>query len=140
MRLRVFFTVLVSDLLTVMICMFYTVFLVSLLEKVISLSGICYWVVLGLMFVFLLFVSFRYYSQSFIDVSLGRDVNPERDSAWAVYFGVFISSLFVAAVILQDIDKAFPLAGASSFVVTAVVFIMVFVGFFICVKKLRRRK
>lgn len=140
MRLRVFFTVLVSDLLTVMLSMLYAAFLAWLIEKMIPLSGVYYWLVLGAIFVFLLFVDFYYCSPNYIDVSLDRDINPKRDSAWVAYFGVFIGSLFLTTVIVLQIDQVFSLKGELSFVVSTVIFMFVFVCFCIYIMRLRRRK
>lgn len=140
MRLRVFFTVLISDLLTVMLSMLYAAFFAWLIERVIPLYGVFYWLVLGVFFVFLLFVHFYYCSPSYIDVSLGRDFNPERDSTWVVYSGVFIGSLFWAAVIVLQIDQAFSLQGNLSFVDCAAIFILVFACLCIYIMRLRRRK
>lgn len=47
MQLRVFFTVLISDLLTVLLSMLYAAFLARLIEVVIRLDGLYYWLVLG---------------------------------------------------------------------------------------------
>jgi hypothetical protein len=140
MRLRVFFTVLVSDLLAVILSMLYAAFLAWLIERVVPLSGVYYWLVLGAFFVFLLFVNFYYCSLGYIDVSLGRDLNPERDSAWVAYFGAFIVSLFWAAIIVLQIDQVFPLQGKLSFVVSAAIFMLVFVCLCIYIVRLRRRK
>lgn len=55
MRLRVFFTVLVSDLLAVMLSMLsmlYAAFLAWLIDRVVPLSGVYYWLVLGAFFCF----------------------------------------------------------------------------------------
>lgn len=139
MRLRVFFTVLISDLLTVMLSMVYAAFLAWLIERVIPLSGVYYWLMLGAVFVFLLFVDFYYCSRSYIDVSLGRDLKPERDSAWVAYFGVFIGSLFLTTVVVLQVDQEFSLEGKISFVFGVAVFMLVFVCFFICIRRLRRR-
>ncbi|WP_152974884.1 hypothetical protein [Pseudomonas sp. RIT-PI-q] len=103
------------------------------------LGGVYYWVALSIMFVFLLFINFRYCSKSLIDFSLGRDVRVERDSAWVVYFGVFISSLLVSAVIVQEVEKQFPLVGVLYFFISGLVFVMVFSGLCIYVKRLRRQ-
>lgn len=140
MRLRVFFTVLISDLLAVKFSMFYAALLAWLIETVVPLSGVYYWLVLGAFFVFLLFINFYYCSPSYIDVSLGRHFNPERDSAWVAYFGVFISSLFLAAVIALQIDQAFSLHGNLSFVVSVAIFMSVFACLCIYIMRLRRRK
>lgn len=134
-----FFTVLISDLLTVMLSMVYAAFLAWLLERVIPLSGVYYWLMLGAIFVFLLFVDFYYCSRSYIDVSLGRDLKPERDSAWVAYFGVFIGSLFLTTVVVLQVDQEFSLEGKISFVFGVAVFMLVFVCFFICIRRLRRR-
>jgi len=139
MRLRDFFTVLISDLLTVMLSMFYAVLLAWLIEIVVPLSGVYYWLVLGAFFVFLLFVNFYYCSPSYIDVSLGRDLNPERDSAWVAYFGAFIGSLFWAAVIVLQIDQEFSPQRNLSFVVSVAIFMLVFACLCIYIMRLRRR-
>ena len=47
MQLRVFFTVLISDFLTVLLSMLYAAFLARLIEVVIRLDGLYYWLVLG---------------------------------------------------------------------------------------------
>jgi hypothetical protein len=140
MRLRVFFTVLISDSLAVMLSMFYASLLTWLIEVVVPLSGVYYWLVLGAFFVFLLFVNFYYCFPSYIDVSLGRDFNPERDSAWVSYFGAFIGSLFWTAVIILQVDQAFSPQGNLSFVVSMAVFMLVFACLCIYIMRLRRRK
>ena len=140
MRLRVFFTVLISDSLAVMLSIFYASLLTWLIEIVVPLSGVYYWLVLGAFFIFLLFVNFYYCFPSYIDVSLGRDFNPERDSAWVAYFGAFIGSLFWSAVIALQIDQAFSLQGKLSFVVSVAIFMLVFSCLCIYIMKLRRRK
>jgi hypothetical protein len=140
MRLRVFFTVLISDSLAVMLSMFYAALLVWLIEKVVPISGVYYWLVLGVFFVFLLFVNFYYCFPSYIDVLLGRDFNPERDSAWVAYFGVFIGSLFWTAVIALQIDQEFSPQGNISFIVNVAVFMLVFACLCIYIMRLRRRK
>lgn len=139
MRLRVFFTVLISDLLTVMLSMVYAVFLAWLIERVIPLGGVYYWLVLGTIFIFLLLVDFYYCSPSYIDVSIGRDLKPERDSAWVAYFGVFIGSLFMTTIIVLQVDQEFSLKGTISFVFSIAVFILVFICFFIYIRRLRRK-
>lgn len=139
MRLRVFFIVLISDLLTVMLSIFYAAFLAWLIERVIPLGGVYYWLVLGTIFVFLLLVNFYYCSPSYIDVSLGRDLKPERDSAWVAYFGVFISSLFLATVIVLQIDQELSPKGTISFVFSVAVFMLIFICFFIYIRRLRRK-
>ena len=140
MRLRVFFTVLISDLLAVMLSMLYAAFLAKLIEKAAPLSGVYYWLVLGLIFVFLLFVNFYYCFPSYIDVSHGRDWNPRRDSAWVAYFGTFISSLFLTAVIDLQIDQAISQQGSFSFFVSAAIFVLVFFCFCLYMMKLRRKR
>ncbi|WP_185753202.1 hypothetical protein [Pseudomonas fluorescens] len=140
MRLRVFFTVLISDSLAVMLSMFYALLLTWLIEIVVPLIGVCYWLVLGAFFVILLFVNFYYCSPGYIDVSLGRDLSPERDSAWVAYFGAFVGSLFWTAVIVLQIDQAFSLQGSLSFVVSAAIFMLVFACLCIYIMRLRRRK
>lgn len=139
MRFRVFLTVLISDLLTVMLSMLYAVFLAWLIERVIPLGGFYYWLVLGAIFVFLLFVDFYYCSPSYIDVSLGRNLKPERDSAWVAYFGVFIGSLFLTTIIVLQVDQEFSLKGAISFVFSIAVFMLVFICFFTYIRRLRRK-
>lgn len=128
-----------SDLLTVVVCVLYTVFLVGLIEKVVDLGEGGYWVVLGVVFVSLLFLNFRYYSPSLIAVSLGRPVDFERQSISALYIGVFISSLLVAAIIFQEVGKVLYLEGAFSFVVSLAIFIMVFVSLVLYIRRLRRK-
>ncbi|MFJ7793787.1 hypothetical protein [Pseudomonas sp. NPDC096950] len=140
MRLRVFFTVLISDLLAVMLSMLYAAFLAKLIEKAVPLCGVYYWLVLGFLFVFLLFVNFYYCFPSYIDVSHGRDRNPRRDSAWVAYFGAFISSLFLTAVIDLQIDQAVSLQGSLSFFVSAAIFALVFSCLCLYIMKLRRKK
>ena len=140
MRLRVFFTVLISDSIAVMLSMFYAVLVTLLVERVVPLNGLYYWLVVGVSFVFLLFVNFYYCFPSYIDVSVGRDFNPERDSAWVAYFGAFIGSLFWAAVIVLQINQVFSLQSNFSYVVGVVVFILVFSCLCIYIMRLRRRK
>jgi hypothetical protein len=140
MRLRVFFTVLISDLLAVMLSMFYASLVAWLIESVIPLNGIYYWLVLGVLFVFLLFVSFYYCFPSYVDVSLGRDFNPGRDSAWVAYFGAFIGSLLWTTVIVLQMNKAFSLQGDLSFVAGVAVFMLVFSCVCIYIMQLRRKK
>ena len=140
MRLRVFFTVLISDSLAVMLSMFYASLLTWLIEIVVPLSGVYYWLVLGAFFIFLLLVNFYYCFPSYIDVLLGRDFNPERDYAWVAYFGAFIGSLFWSAVIALQIDQAFSLQSKLSFVVSVAIFMLVFSCLCIYIMKLRRRK
>lgn len=139
MRVRDFLKVLMSDLLTVIVCVLYTVFLVGLIEEVVDLGGGVYWVVLSVVFTSLLFLNFRYYSPSLIAISLGRPVDVERQSVGAVYIGVFIGSLLVAAIIFQEVGKVFCLEGLFSFVVSLVIFIMVFVSLGLYVRRLRRK-
>ena len=140
MRLRVFFTVLISDSLAVMLSMFYASLLTWLIEIVVPLSGVYYWLVLGAFFIFLLLVNFYYCFPSYIDVLLGRDFNPERDYAWVAYFGAFIGSLFWSAVIALQIDQVFSLQSKLSFVVSVAIFMLVFSCLCIYIMKLRRRK
>ena len=140
MRLRVFFTVLISDSLAVMLSIFYASLLTWLIEIVVPLSGVYYWLVLGAFFIFLLLVNFYYCFPSYIDVLLGRDFNPERDYAWVAYFGAFIGSLFWSAVIALQIDQAFSLQSKLSFVVSVAIFMLVFSCLCIYIMKLRRRK
>lgn len=140
MRLRVFLTVLISDLLTVMLSILHAAFLAWLIERVIPLGGVYYWLVLGAIFVFLLFVNFYYCSPSYIDVSLGCDFKPERDTAWVAYFGVFIGSLFLTTVVILQIEQEFFLEGKFSFVLSVAAFVLIFICFFICIRRLRRRK
>lgn len=140
MRLRVFFTVLISDSITVMLSILYAAFLTWLIERVIPLSGVGYWWALSVFFIFLLLVNFYYCSPSYLDVSLGRDLNPKRDSAWVAYFGVFIGSLFWTAVIVLQIDQEFSLKGKLSVAISMVVFMFVFACLCIYVMRLRRRK
>lgn len=140
MRLRVFFTVLISDLLAVILSMLYAVFLANLIEKVIPLSGVYYWLVSGSLFVFLLFVSFYCCFPSYLDVSLGRALNPARDSAWVAYFGAFIGSLFWTAVVDLQIDQVISLQGNLSFVVSVATFILIFSCLCFYIMRLRRKK
>lgn len=140
MRLRVFFTVLISDLLAVMLSILCAAFLAKLIEKVIPLSGVYYWLVWGCLFVFLLFVNFYYCFPSYLDISLGRDLNPGRDSTWVAYFGVFIGSLFWTAVIDLQMDQAISLQGDLSFLVSVVIFIFIFSCLCFYVMRLRRKK
>lgn len=95
---------------------------------------------LGAIFIFLLFVSFYYGSPGYIETSLGRDFNPQKDSAWVAYFWVFIGSLFWAAIIVLQIDQVFSLQGEFSFLVSAAVFILIFVCLCSYVIRLRRNK
>lgn len=140
MRLRVFFTVLISDLITIMLSMLYAALFAWLIERVIPLDGMYYWCVLGAFFVFLSFINFYYSAPSYVDVSLGRDVNPGRDAAWVAYFGAFSGSLFLTAVIVIQIDQIFPLQGRLSYVVSGIVFTLVLVCLLVCVMKLRRKQ
>ncbi|APC18586.1 hypothetical protein BLL42_23785 [Pseudomonas frederiksbergensis] len=139
MRLRKLFVVLMSDSLSVVVSAFYAVFLVSLIERLISLEGVYYKFVLGVVFLILVVVHFFYYTPSIIAVTLGRPVEFEKQSVAALYFGVFISSLLCAAIVIQMIGDVVSLTGLCSIIVNGLVFFIIFIGLSMYVKKLNRK-
>ena len=140
MRARYSLVVLMADLLLVIVSAFYAVFLVHLIEKIADLDGVAYWVALSTVFAVLLFFHLRYCSPSLIATSLGRSASPRAPSIAAMYLGVVVSSLFVSALIVQEIDRAFVLDRVISVVVEVTVFVLVFVGLGSYVRTLRRSK
>jgi len=78
MRLRVFFTVLISDSLAVMLSMFYAALLVWLIEKVVPISGVYYWLVLGVFLSFCCLLIFITVFPAILMFYLGGILTPKE--------------------------------------------------------------
>lgn len=139
MRIKDLFDVIFLYLLTIAICVVYTAFFVWLIRRLVLLDGWAFKVVAGAIFLILLVVNFRYYVPDQKAVARGLPIDFERQSLGAIYFGIVIGSMFSTGVIMAFIERFISLVGAPYLVVTGLVFLIVFFGVFVWVKKLRSR-
>ncbi|POA45952.1 hypothetical protein C1893_22930 [Pseudomonas sp. MPR-ANC1] len=105
MLIREFCVVVGLFILTILLSALYGALLVHNLGKVFPLDGVVKKVVLGFVFLGMLFVNFRYFFVEQLAESLGRDTKVEKTPVIVGYLYIFISALFCAEVIVQFIAQ-----------------------------------
>ncbi|WP_213939338.1 hypothetical protein [Pseudomonas sp. dw_612] len=139
MRIRVISAVVILYLLMVAVSVVYTALFVWLIKKMIMLDG---WVlnsVVGIIFVAQLFMSFRYSAPGLKAEVLGIEAGLKKQPLAAIYYEIITAAMLATFFIMMFVRRFFSLVGVLSWVITGLVFLIVFLGFFVRVKKLRCR-